>query len=94
VFDSEEPGSRIIHGNSLDQLLFLQSVKFAQLSDQTIEEFIADPASTVEDSPETVSRVAVRTAVLNCAVEVSTPVEIPANPSTFETHMLKYGYIR
>jgi len=73
AFDTDSPNSeeRTVHGTSLDQILFMQCLKFAQVSDDAANEFVEDPVSTIEDSPETLNRVAVRTAILSCAMEVT-----------------------
>jgi hypothetical protein len=63
------PRNYTVHGTQLDQILFNQCFKFAQVSDETAKEFIDDPESTLDDSPETLNRVAVRTAILSFAME-------------------------
>jgi hypothetical protein len=55
----------------LDQHIFLQCAKFAQLSDETVHQWIEDPMSIIDESAESLNDLIVRTTVLNCADEVS-----------------------
>ena len=57
----------------LDQHIFLQCAKFAQLSDETVHQWIEDPMSIIDESAESLNELIVRTAVLNCAGEVLSP---------------------
>ena len=54
----------------LDQHIFLQCAKFAQLSDETVHQWIEDPLSIIDESIESLNDNIVRTAALNCADEV------------------------
>ena len=65
-FNPEEKG---FEQNTLDQAVFSQLLKFAQLSDETVNEWLANPVSIVEESAEMVQRMGVRTMVLSCAEE-------------------------
>ena len=63
-------GQKNFHRKALDQHILLQTVKFAQLPDETVNLWIHDPISIVDDSIEATTRNAVRTAVLAFAIEV------------------------
>ena|SRR5271167_770954 len=63
-------GQKNFHRKALDQHILLQTVKFAQLPDETVNLWIHDPISIVDDSIEATTRNAVRTAVLTFATEV------------------------
>jgi hypothetical protein len=60
---------KTFHQKALDELIFLQSVKFAQLSDEEVGRCLQDPVSIADGSTEWMVRNAVRIAVLSCANE-------------------------
>jgi hypothetical protein len=61
----------------LDQHLFLQCAKFAQVSDETVHQWHHDPMSIIDESSDLSDATLVRTAVLNCAEEVPSPPAAP-----------------
>jgi hypothetical protein len=63
-------GQKNFHRKALDQHILMQTIKFAQLPDETVNLWIHDPISIVDSSIEAVTRKAVRTAVLGFANEV------------------------
>lgn len=64
------PPRSAIHSDSPHQRAFVQVVKFAQLSNEIVDLWLEDPISIIDDSAESVSRTAVRIAVLGFAMEV------------------------
>jgi len=58
----------------LDQHIFLQCAKFAQLSDETVHQWIEDPVSIIDESAESLDDNIVRTTALSCAEEVLSQV--------------------
>ena len=60
-----------LHQNGLDQHIFLHTVRFAQLPDETVIQWLQDPISIVDSSAEAEARNAVRIAILAFAVEVT-----------------------
>lgn len=50
--------------------LFFHSVKFAQLSDETVTQWLEDPYYILEESADSIATTAVRAVVLHCALEV------------------------
>ena len=72
----------------LDQHIFLQCAKFAQISDDTVQEWIEDPMSMINESAESLDENIVRNAVLSCADEVS----VQTNPLN-EAFPIIYGRV-
>jgi len=66
AFNPEEKG---FEQKALDQGIFSELLKFAQVSDETVNEWLANPMSIVDESAEMVLRMGVRTTVLSCAEE-------------------------
>ena len=66
---SLNPEEKGFEQKALDQAVFSHLLKFAQLSDETVTEWLAHPVSIVEESAEMVLRMGVRTMVLSCAEE-------------------------
>lgn len=64
------PGERGFEQKALDQVVFSLLLKFAQVSDEVVKEWLENPMSIVDESAEATMRTGVRTMVLNCAEEV------------------------
>jgi hypothetical protein len=54
----------------LDQILFLQTLKFAQLSDEIVNLWLDDNSTVTDEYEESTGRVSVRAAVSTCLSEV------------------------
>jgi hypothetical protein len=68
AFNPEERG---FQQKAVDGAIFSQLLRFAQVSDETVNEWLANPMSIINDSAEMIMRMGVRTMVLNCADEVA-----------------------
>jgi hypothetical protein len=58
----------------LDQILFLQTLKFSQLSDEIVNLWLDDISTVTEEYEESTGRISVRAAVSTCASEVYPPI--------------------